>query len=133
MGLVAVLAMEVGLEVELDLGLGLGMGLGLVARLELRARPELRLERGWELEWRLDGGRVAAIKGGGGREKRKGGDKREERQRGESNVRLPASQSMLGLWRASHKKSKNSGKWATMTIWKVISSMWLPWTRMLVG
>ena len=34
-GLVAGLALEVGLELELDLGLGLG--LGLVARLELRA------------------------------------------------------------------------------------------------
>ena len=41
-GLVARLALEVGLELELDLGLGLGMG--LVARVELRARPELRLD-----------------------------------------------------------------------------------------
>ena len=40
MGLVAGLALEVGLELELDLGLGLGMGLGLVAGMELRARSD---------------------------------------------------------------------------------------------
>ena len=44
-----VVGVRLGLELELDLGLGLGMGLGLVAGLDLRARPELRLERGWSL------------------------------------------------------------------------------------
>ena len=50
--LVAGLALEGGLEQGLDLGLGLGLGVGLgpVAGLEQRTRPELRLERGWELE-----------------------------------------------------------------------------------
>ena len=43
-GLVAGLELEVGLELELDLCLGPGMG--LVARLELRAWPERRLELG---------------------------------------------------------------------------------------
>ena len=69
------------------------------------------MEGGVETGWR---GRVAAMKGG---------DRREERQRGESNVSLPASQLMLGLWRASHKKPKISGKWASVTSWKVISSV----------
>ena len=49
LGVVAGLALEGGVEPELDLGLGMGVGLGQVAGLELRARPELRLERGWEL------------------------------------------------------------------------------------
>ena len=55
------------------------------------------------------------MKRGGGGEKGMGGDRQEERQRGESNVRLPASQSMLGLWRASHGKPKTNGKWANVT------------------
>ena len=66
------------------------------------------------------------MKGGGGKEKGMGGDREEERDRGESNVSFPASQSMLGLWQASHEKPKTNGKWASVTRWKVISSVWLP-------
>ena len=77
------------------------------------------VETGWS-------GRVAAIKGGWEGGKGMEGDRQEERLRGESNVSLPASQLMLGLWRASHGKPKTSGKWASVTSWKVISSVWLP-------
>ena len=45
----------------------------------------------------------------------KGGDTQEERQRGESNVSLPASPLMLGLWRASNENPKTSKIWASVT------------------
>ena len=39
----------------------MGVGLGLVAELELRARPELRLVRGWELGLDLGMGRGLGV------------------------------------------------------------------------
>ena len=49
------LGLGLGAGVGLELDLGMGVRLGLVAGPELRARPELGLDRGWELERRLDG------------------------------------------------------------------------------